>query len=369
MKKNLIKKSLAAIICAVLALSVAACGSSTQSQASSGSSATDAASSAPAGTIQGAEKPEGEPVSLLFSTHSVGSSNYNISAGLGILWQEYLPEGSVIDVQPTSPGGMGAPYLFADGLADIAFINGAPAKWAYETGTLEKEPTQEYVGLAGSLSAVSAVNFMTKDFRDEHGVTTIEEVIEQKLPIRIGCSPKGSMDEKIVEMLLNHLGVTYDDIKSWGGDVIHGGGSDLSALVKDGKLDMILDHTSAQSSTMVEIAMTSDVVFTQWTDETLDWFETQGFERVVLPANSFNGQTEDIINAGTPDCIYVAKTMSDDVAYQLTKAMCEQRDYLVAQYSSLEQFDPATAWMPEKLGDVPLHPGAEKYYKEIGYMQ
>jgi len=306
---------------------------------------------------------------LVFATHSVGTSNYNISVGLGQLWAKYLPEGYQVDVQPTSPGGMGAPYLFASGASDISFVNGAPAKWAYETGTLGKPATQEYRGLVGSLTAVSAVNFMTEAFIKKYNVTTIEEALRQKLPIRIGCSPKGSMDERVVDMLLGHFGVTYADVKSWGGDVVHGGGSDLASMVKDGKLDYMLDHTSAQSSTMVEIAMTAKVRFLQWEDATLDWFATQGFERVVLPANSFSGQTTDIIDAGTPDCIYVSKTMSDDIAYALTKGMCENRDELVKQYSSIAPFDPKTAWMPSKLGNVPLHPGAERYYREMGYMK
>lgn len=315
------------------------------------------------------ETPAGEAVDVLFSTHSVGSSNYTISAGMATMWLDYLPEGSTVDVQPTSPGGMGAPYLFPDGMADVAFINGAPAKWAYEDGVLGKEPTQDYRALIGSMTAVSAVSFLTQSFIDQYGYDTIEDVVANKVPIRIGCSPKGSMDEKVVEMLLNHLGVTYDDIKSWGGDIVHGGGSDLAAMVKDGKLDMMLDHTSVQSSTMTEIAMTCDVQFLQLKDETLDWFCTQGFERIDIPANSWKGQEVAIVNAGTPDCVYVSKDMDEEVAYQLTKGMCEQRDYLVSQFASIEPFDPETCWMPEKVGNVPLHPGAERYFKEMGYMQ
>lgn len=364
------KAVFASIMAACLAFgTLAGCGAKEEAPANTGGTEGQEAPAAEGSTPQATELPEGEAVDLLFATHSVGTSNYTISAGLGTMWQDYLPAGSAVDVQPTSPGGMGAPYLFADGMADIAFINGAPAKWAYEEGTLGKEPTQEYRALVGSLTSVSAVNFMTKSFIDKHGVDTIEEVVEKKIPIRIGCSPKGSMDEKIVEMLLEHLGVTYDDIKSWGGDVVHGGGSDLAAMVKDGKLDMILDHTSVQSSTMTEIAMTCDVHFTQWSDETLDWFCEQGFERITIPAESWKGQTEEIINAGTPDCIYVAKDMPDEVAYQLAKGMCEQREYLVSQYASIEPFDPETCWKPEKVGSVPLHPGAEKYFKEAGYMQ
>jgi TRAP transporter TAXI family solute receptor len=309
-------------------------------------------------------------VHLLFGTHSVGTATYNISAGLGQLWEKYLPAGSQVDVQPISPGGMGAPYLFEGTDTQIAFINGAPAKWAFEQGTLERPPTRNYRGLVGELTAVSAVNFLTESFISKYSVTSVEDAIRRKLPIRIGCSPKGSMDEKIVEMFLkDYLGVTYDDVKSWGGDVVHGGGSDLASMVKDGKLDMMLDHTSAQSSTMVEIAMTSNVRFMQWEEVTLKWFYDHGFQPVILPANSFKGQTADITNAGTPDCIFVSVKMSDDVAYALVKAMDENRAQLVQQYSSLSPFNPATAWEPIRLGGVPLHPGAEKYYREKGYMK
>lgn len=311
---------------------------------------------------------EGEPVDILFSTHEVGTATYNISAALGTVWESFLPEGSTVDVQPTSPGGMGAPYLFEQGQADIAFVNGAPAKWAFEEGTLGKEPTQDFRALVGSLTNVSAISFFTQDFIDKYGVTTLEEVVEQQIPIRIGSSPRGSMDEQVIRLALEFLGATYDDIKSWGGDVIQGDGSELADMARDGKIDMMLDHTSVNSSTMTELAMTADIQFIQWGEELLDYFETEGFERITIPANSFEGQTEEIVNAGTPDSIYVHKDMPDDVAYALVKGIVESRDSLVEQFASIEPFDPETAWMPEKLGGIELHPGAEKYYKEAGYM-
>lgn len=311
----------------------------------------------------------GEVTRVLFSTHSVGSSNYTIAAGLGQMWEKYLPAGSTVDVQPTSPGGMAAPYLFANGQADVAFVNGAPAKWAYEDGTLGKPATKEFRALVGSMSAISAVNFMTNDFIKKYGYDTIEDVMANKVPIRIGCSPKGSMDYRCVEILFECLGVTIEDIKSWGGDVINGGGSDLASMVKDGRLDMMLDHTSAQSSTMTEVAMTAGVHFTQWKDSTLDYFVNKGFERVILPANSFKGQTKAVINAGTPDCLFVAKSMSDDVAYAMAKGICEERDNLAKMYSSMDVFDPKTCWQPGKIGGVPLHPGAERYFREVGYIK
>ena len=178
------------------------------------------------------------------------------------------------------------------------------------------------------------------------------------------------MDNEVVQILLQYLGVTEDDIKSWGGDVVHGGGSDLSAMVKDGKLDFMLDHTSINSSTMTEIAMTCDVHFNQWEEATLDYFVNEkGFQRIEIPANSWKGQTEVIINAGTPDCLFVKEDLDEDVVYWMTKTMCENRDYLVSVLASIEPFDPATCWESEKVGGLELHPGAEKYFKEAGYIK
>ena len=265
---------------------------------------------------------------------------------------------------------MGAPYLFANNKADIAFINGAPAKWASETGTLGKEPTGGYKAMIGSLSAVSAVNFLTKSFIEKYKVTTIEDAIRQKLPIRIGCSPVGSMDNEVVQILLGFMGVTEADVKSWGGDVVHGGGSDLAAMVKDGKLDFMLDHTSVNSSTMQEIAMTADVQFLQWEEATIDYFvKEKGFQRVTIAPNSWKGQTNEIVNAGTPDCLFVNENLDEEVVYQMTKIMCENRDYLVSVFASLEPFQPETCWESERVGGVALHPGAERYFKEAGYMK
>lgn len=377
MKKSM-KKLLSVALAATMALGLTACNDGSGAANATTDTKAEANTEAGAPAEQGSEeKAAGEKapaanagldVNILFATHEVGTSNYNLSAELAKLWEENGI--GTVDVQPISPGGMGAPYLFEQGKTDVSFINGAPAKWAAEEGTLGKPPVKGYSAMIGGLTNVSAVNFMTKAFMEKNNVQTVEEAIRQKLPIRIGCSPVGSMDNEVVQILLEYLGTSEEEIKSWGGDVIHGGGSDLSAMVKDGKLDFMLDHTSVNSSTMTEIAMTCDVHFNQWEEETLDYFvKEKGFQRIVIPANSWKGQTEEIINAGTPDCLFVRDELDEDVVYWMTKSMCENRDYLVSILGSIEPFDPATCWESEKIGGLTLHPGAEKYFKEAGYIK
>ena len=355
------KRILALGLAMMMILSLTACGGSSETPSTS----TESSSTEQSTTT---ETTTNLNANVLFATFEVGTSNYNISAELGKLWEDNGV--GIVDVQPISPGGMGAPYLFDGNKADIAFINGAPAKWAMEDGTLGKAPATGYLAMLGELSAVSAVNFLTNDFMEKYGVSTIEEAIRQQLPIRIGCSPVGSMDNEVVQILLGYMGVTEDDVRSWGGDVIHGGGSDLAAMVKDGKLDYMLDHTSVNSSTMQEIAMTADVTFLQWEEATLDYFVNEkGFQRVTIAPNSWKGQTTELVNAGTPDCLFVSDDLDEEVVYELTKIMCENRDYLVSVFASLEPFNPETCWEAEKVGGVPLHPGAERYFREMGYIK
>lgn len=349
MKMFKTRKTIAAALSAIMLFSFAGCGSKTDSTQKSDSA--------------------GKAVHLVWATDAVGSSNYTIASSLATMLKDYLPAGSSIDVQPISPGNMGAAYLFENGTADITFINGAPAKMAYNDGTLGKPKTQKFRALAGHLTNVAAVTYFSNAFVKKYNVKTLEEVVAKKIPIRIGTSPKGSMDEWCASLALKHLGVTYDDIKSWGGDVIQAGGSQLSSMLKDGKVDMILNHTSQQSSDVTQDAMTVPITFVQMGDDLLNYFVSQGFEKITYPKGLWKGMDEDRIFAGTPDCIYVSSSMPDDIAYALTKGLVEKRDELVKQFASLAPFDPKTCWESEKVGGVPLSTGAEKYYKEAGYMK
>ena len=274
-----------------------------------------------------------------------------------------------VNVNPDSPGGMGAPYLFASGNTDLAFINGAPAKWAMEEGTLGKPATSGYAAVIGGLTAVCYINCVSNAFLQKYNVSTIEEIFEQKLPLRIGCSAKGSMDAEGAYLLLEYFGVTEDDLKSWGGSITNQGGDANADAIADGQIDFYIDHTSSASSTMAQIATSVDVTFLQWGDDLCSWFVSEkGFDLITIPANSFKGQDKELTLPGTPDCVFCKESLSEDVVYAITKSLSENRDALVAEYNSLSPWEPETAWEEMKRGGCPLHPGAEKYYKEIGVL-
>lgn len=364
------KKVLSLILATALTAGMLASCSSGSGNTSTSSTANSTPSSAAGSSAAGSDTAATNmsDVTLVFASDAVGSGSYNIIVEMSKVLENDGGFG-LIDVQPVSPGGMGAPYLFAANDVDLCFVNGAPAKWASETGTLGKDPTSGYSAILGGLSAVCYINCISNDFLTKHGVSSIEEVFEQKLPIRIGCSTMGSMDAEGVHLLMAYYGVTAEDIQSWGGSITYQSGSENQAALQDGKIDFYVDHTSSSSSTMAEIATTCDVTFLQWGDTLIDWFVTEkGFARVTVPVSSFRGQDTELVLPGSPDAIFVADDLDEEIVYQLTKTLSENRDALVATVSSLSPWDPATAWEAELRGGVDLHPGAERYYREAGYM-
>jgi TRAP-type uncharacterized transport system substrate-binding protein len=81
----------------------------------------------------------------------------------------------------------------------------------------------------------------------------------------------------------------------------------------------------------------------------------------------FKGQTGPVKSVDFGTNLIAHKDLSDDLAYKITKAICDNRDALVAEHKGMSGFIAKDAWRPENVG-IPLHPGAIKYYKEKGYM-
>ena len=121
---------------------------------------------------------------------------------------------------------------------------------------------------------------------------------------------------------------------------------------------------------MAQIGSTSDITSLQWRDAMCQWFmDNLGFDSITIPANSFKGQTADLNLPGSPDCLFANSALGEDEVYMIVKTLSENRDALVEEYASFAPWDPSTAWEESKRGGVSLHPGAEKYYKELGYMK
>ena len=283
------------------------------------------------------------PIQLTFAAQEVGTAAYNYAAALQSVMLPELPAGSTIDITTTSPGGVGAPVIVNAGEeCDLVMSNAGPAKWSYEKSTSEYE------------------------FGGATGYKTFEEVVADKYPVKMVIKKNGSFGEQTAEKVCEALGITFDDIESWGGKVEKTGGDAIKSGLQDDLYDMTIDHIGKGQSNTTELCLTHDMYDVELNEDTRKKLCEMGYTPVTVEAGTWNKQDRDVETVGSQQCLIVDANMDAAVAYTLTKAICENKEALVTAVASLEYFDPTIAGGSGYTG-CPLHPGAKAYYEEMGY--
>lgn len=308
-----------------------------------------------------------EPVQLIFAAQEVGTGAYSVSAAIQGAMLKGLPAGSTIDLTTNSPGGVGAPVLIQRGRAQLIVGNAGPSLWSYERKKADYQfgDCPDVRSITGGLGHAFANIMFTKAFVDKTGITTMEEVIEKKYPIRLITKKNGTLGELTAERVIEACGISVKEFLTFakwektGTDAIKSG-------IQDDLYDATIDHVDAGQSTTTEICLTHAMHFVQLGEATLANLNSMGYAPITMTAGTWNGQNTDIQTMGSQQNVIVPASMNDDVAYALTKAICENKDEIASAVASLKWFDPRTAGRHD-LNGAPLHPGALRYYQEMGY--
>ncbi|QCJ41224.1 TAXI family TRAP transporter solute-binding subunit [Bacillus sp. S3] len=208
---------------------------------------------------------------------------------------------------------------------------------------------------------------ITKDFADKYGIASMEDIAEKKPPIRIGVNQRGNMVEKVNKYVFESYGISYDDIKKWGGEVYYEAWKPSAEQMKDNKLDWTGDPVFAPDATLMELSATKDILLLPINEKAQKLLnEKMGTPPSILKGGTYKFQPNDIntVNAGA--MVMVDPNMTEEEAYTITKTLVENIDSIRALHKDLESLT------PEKMVNVApakLHPGAAKYFKEIGILK
>jgi len=312
-------------------------------------------------------KNEGLQKNFKFASMSVGGSWYIYGVTIADLMKEAIP-GSVTDVLPYQ-GGIGNPLLVGSGDADLGLSFSSAQNWAYNgLADYEGQPITNLRALLGGLSRPYRIGVM---IREDLGIKSIQDIIDKKMKVRLITVQPGGLGETMARQVLESYGISYEDIKKYGGTVNN---VDLSVAVsqlKDGQADIFIHNVSFQQPDITEMCLRGGITFLPIGDKEREYLsKTYGHvNNVNVEAGEFVGVKEDTVTIGYPTGIVVSDKMSDETAYAIVKAICENTDKLAAAHASLKSFDPSKAGDEALNGFIPLHPGAEKYYKEMGYIK
>lgn len=281
-------------------------------------------------------------------------------ANFAKLWRTVLPKGSTIDVLPFA-GGVGNALVIDKGDADLGFLFSATANWAIQGKIAYSKKIETVTGLVGGLDKYYAAVMATK----RSGITSLEDVAKKKMPARFVAQPVGSASEFSMRLILEAYGMSYDTIKSWGGAVTPTSTGVAHAQMIDGKADVWINVVTAGHPAVSELAVSTELVFLPLNEEVIKKLVGYGYEKAILPAKTFKGQEKEIPLVGWPTVLVAHKDLKPEVAYILTKIVVENKAELVKAHAGFKDFNPDDAWKLDRYG-IPLHPGAEKYYRDKG---
>lgn len=142
---------------------------------------------------------------------------------------------------------------------------------------------------------------------------------------------------------------------------------EAAEALKDGSLDVAMTAVGIPSSSIQEMATSYEIYMVPFQEDELKTLLDQVpyFSAVTIPANTYNGVDYDVLTFGCGNTISVRSDMDEQTVYDMCKAICENLSEFQAGHASLA---PLTE---EVLADtiIPLHPGAERYYKEAGVLK
>ncbi|CAK7021835.1 MAG: hypothetical protein DELT_02441 [Desulfovibrio sp.] len=302
-----------------------------------------------------------------FASMSIGGAWYIYAVTVTEVMKSTMPK-IVVDVFPYQ-GGIGNPILVGDGKAEMGLSFSVASNWAYNgIVTYKDKPKKNLRALFGGLSSPYRIGVVVDE---KLGITSIEDLIAKKPKIRLVTVQRGGLGEIMASQVLEAYGASYDDIKKWGGRVTHVDLPTAVSQLKDGQADMFIHNMSFKQPDITEMCLRGGLKFLPIGDkEARLMAEKYGhMPEVYFEVDEFNGIKERVRSIGYPTGVIATDKMDEGMAYNIVKAVCENKAKLVAAHASMEAFDPAKAWQPEINGFIPLHPGAEKYFKEQGYMK
>src|SRR5690606_9068137 len=135
-------------------------------------------------------------------------------------------------------------------------------------------------------------------------------------------------------------------------------------LIKNRQLDATLQSAGLGVASIKDLAVSLPITVVAVPAEVAEKLGAP-FLAATIPAGTYEGQTADVPTLAITNILVTSADVSDEIAYQMTKQLFEHLDTMVAahQAASSIKIEEAAKGLP-----IPLHPGAERFYKEKGLL-
>ena len=286
----------------------------------------------------------------ILATGGTGGTYYPFGGAIANIWNTKLDNMNVT-AQATGASAENL-RLINKGEAEYAIVQNDVMDYAYNgtdlfagekltnlatIGTMYPEVVQIAVSKASGIKSIA-------DFRGK----------------RISVGDAGSGVEFNAKQILEGYGLTFDDIKK----------SNLSFKesaegIQNGTLDGCFITAGVPNSALQELAFTAGLILIPVDGAEADAIcgKYSFYTKTTIPGGTYKGTDEDTPALAIKATLAVSSKLSEEVVYDMTKALFENLDELSRGHAKGKEVSAQAAITGVS---VPFHPGAKKYYKEIG---
>jgi TRAP transporter TAXI family solute receptor len=240
--------------------------------------------------------------------------------------------------------------LVQSGQAGLGMATSGPAFEAL-TGVLELKPGDKHTKVR-ALFAMYPTPFQMIALKDS-GISKMEDFAGK----RLGAGPRAGTGGVYWPRWLKSLNINAD--------MQYGGIGDQSSQLSDGRIDAIVTAGGIPHPSLTELETTKSVNIFGMSDKVLAGILKANPYAVefTIPKATYKSLTGDIKTAAMWNFVVTNSDMSEKLAYDIVKAVFDNHDSLVTTHSAAKD---TLAQNILNNTVMPLHPGAVRYYREIG---
>lgn len=297
---------------------------------------------------------------LLLGIGSQAGAYYYMAMVVQPILEKSLSNGYVIGTRP------GGDFSNVQGLQNGELDFGWAVSYSAELaskGELFQTPDVKYDKLRFVASFYDTyLHFMVRADSDMETLADLEGK-------RIGVGTQQQQQTYTFPIILDFYGLSYEKIEAAGGNVSYVGNQDGVSMLQDRTLDFYLLIAGYPSALPMAADQAVGIKLLSLSDEIADAIHDKvaALQKTIIPKGTYSGVKEDVIALKSPYIFMTSKDVSDDIVYKACAAIYEDEsvwDDVVRGYPTGISLDRAFEALV-----IPMHPGAEKYYREKGLIK
>ena len=335
------KKVFSLILALGLIASLTACGGGNASGNETGDSA-PTASTAKLRFVTGGESGTYYAFGSVIAQHATNNTDVSVTGLVG--------NGSKSNVEE-----------LADGNAELAFCQSDVMAYAYNGTNLFESPIDCFSTVAALY--MEDVQIVTTD----PSIKTVADLAGKN--VSVGAAGSGVYFNAVDILSAYGLGDLDADGKFTKINATYQSFGDSADSLKDGKIDAAFIVAGAPTTSITELDATAEFDMISLTPEAVEYLTTN-YPFLVqedLPAGTYpNNIDYDVTCVAVKAVLVASEDLSEDFVYELLTQMFENQESMAATQAKFQFLTLENA--VAGVGDVPMHPGAEKFYTEKGVL-